>query len=67
MKLLRERFEKGEVAVLQGVGYPKPNRSHSFRALDIWHSADPDGPPRSGWLGRYAPTGLRRRAASGAS
>lgn len=53
MKLLRDRYEKGEVAVLQGVGYPKPNRSH-FRALDIWHSADPDGPPRTGWLGRYA-------------
>ncbi len=53
MKLLRERYEKGEVAVLQGVGYPKPNRSH-FRALDIWHSADPEAPPRTGWLGRYA-------------
>jgi uncharacterized protein (DUF1501 family) len=53
MKLLHDRYEKGEVAVLQGVGYPKPNRSH-FRALDIWHSADPEAPPRTGWLGRYA-------------
>jgi uncharacterized protein (DUF1501 family) len=53
MKSLRERFEKGEVAVLQGVGYPHPNRSH-FAAMDIWHSADPEGAPHTGWLGRFA-------------
>ena len=53
MKALRERFEKGEVAVLQGVGYPHPNRSH-FAAMDIWHSADPEGAPHTGWLGRFA-------------
>jgi uncharacterized protein (DUF1501 family) len=53
MKLLRERYEKGEVAVLQNVGYPQPNRSH-FASMDIWQSADPGGAPRTGWLGRYA-------------
>jgi len=53
MKLLRERYEKGEVAVLQNVGYPKPNRSH-FVSMDIWQTADPGGTPRTGWLGRYA-------------
>src|SRR5262245_17613329 len=42
---LRARYEQGEVALVQGVGYPRPNRSH-FRSMDIWHSADPDGPPR---------------------
>src|SRR5262249_30716127 len=34
------------------VGYPNPNRSH-FRSMEIWHTADPKGPPRDGWLGRY--------------
>ncbi len=53
MKQLHARYGKGEVAVLQGVGYPHPNRSH-FRSMDIWHSADPEGPPRGGWLGRCA-------------
>lgn len=51
---LGELFDKGRLTVLQGVGYPNANRSH-FRALEIWHSADPDSPPRGlGWLGRMA-------------
>ena len=40
------------VAIVQGVGYPNPNRSH-FRSMDIWHTARPDIMERSGWLGRY--------------
>ncbi|MGH7151017.1 MAG: DUF1501 domain-containing protein, partial [Planctomycetota bacterium] len=51
---LKGRFDKGEVAVVQGVGYPNPDRSH-FRSTEIWHSARVEGPlPRSGWLGRFA-------------
>src|SRR5436190_917272 len=54
MKALRARFDKGELAVVQGVGYPKPNRSH-FRSMAIWHSAEPEeGVARAGWLGRAA-------------
>src|ERR671933_1817916 len=49
---LKELFDAGKVAVVQGVGYPNPNRSH-FRSMDIWHSARPDVFERSGWLGRY--------------
>jgi uncharacterized protein (DUF1501 family) len=45
-------FEQGKLAVVEGVGYPNPNFSH-FRAMDIWQSADPEGTPRNGWLGRY--------------
>jgi uncharacterized protein (DUF1501 family) len=45
-------YDQGKVAVVQGVGYPNPNRSH-FRSMDIWHSAAPDTFERSGWLGRY--------------
>jgi uncharacterized protein (DUF1501 family) len=45
-------YDQGKVAIVQGVGYPNPNRSH-FRSMDIWHSAHPDTFERSGWLGRY--------------
>jgi uncharacterized protein (DUF1501 family) len=49
---LKELYDQGLVAVVQGVGYPNPNRSH-FRSMDIWHTARPDVLERSGWLGRY--------------
>ncbi len=50
---LKELFDNGRLAVLQGVGYPNPNRSH-FRSMDIWHSAQPDREvAQNGWLGRY--------------
>jgi uncharacterized protein (DUF1501 family) len=49
---LKALYDQGKVAVIQGVGYPNPNRSH-FRSMDIWHSAQPDTFERSGWLGRY--------------
>lgn len=49
---LKELFDAGQMAVVQGVGYPNPNRSH-FTSMDIWHSADPAMRDHSGWLGRY--------------
>ena len=45
-------FDQGKVAVLQGVGYPNPSRSH-FRSMEIWHTAAPDREERYGWVGRY--------------
>ncbi len=48
----KEMFDQGTMAVIQGVGYPNPNRSH-FRSMEIWHTADPAHPPKDGWLGRY--------------
>ncbi|MCZ6598805.1 MAG: DUF1501 domain-containing protein [Planctomycetota bacterium] len=51
---LGELFEEGRLAIVHGVGYPNPNRSH-FRSMEIWHTADPDSPPGdSGWMGRLA-------------
>ena len=44
-------WNEGKVAVLNGVGYPSPNRSH-FRSMDIWHTAESEGIGDSGWLGR---------------
>ncbi len=52
MEGFKELFDAGTVAVVQGVGYPNPNRSH-FRSMDIWHSARPDiEHKRDGWMGR---------------
>jgi uncharacterized protein (DUF1501 family) len=53
LKGLYELLDNGRVSVVQGVGYPNPNRSH-FRAMDIWQSAVPERENvSSGWLGRY--------------
>jgi uncharacterized protein (DUF1501 family) len=57
---LADLFHEGHVALLQGVGYPNPNRSH-FEATEIWETASPDRPQQYGWLGRY----LDRRYANG--
>jgi uncharacterized protein (DUF1501 family) len=48
---MKELFDDGQLAVLQGVGYPNPNRSH-FTSMDIWHTAQPGG-RGDGWIGRY--------------
>jgi uncharacterized protein (DUF1501 family) len=48
---VKEMFESGQAAVLQGVGYPNPNRSH-FKSMDIWHTANVEA-SGDGWLGRY--------------
>ena len=51
---LHDLFQKGWVNIVQGVGYPNPDRSH-FRSLDIWHSAQPQlQQPAIGWIGRAA-------------
>ncbi len=50
---LRPLFDEGRLAIVQGVGYPNPNRSH-FKSTDIWLTAsDSDDLQDTGWLGRY--------------
>ena len=51
MEPIKELWDEGKVAVIQGIGYPNPNRSH-FRSMDIWHTALPDDVGQEGWLGR---------------
>ncbi len=51
MQELRGLWENGHLAVVQGVGYPNPDRSH-FDSMDIWQSADPKRATPTGWLGR---------------
>ncbi|MSQ35360.1 MAG: DUF1501 domain-containing protein [Dehalococcoidia bacterium] len=48
---LKELYDKGRVAVIQGVGYPNSTRSH-FRSMDIWHTCEPDTVATEGWLGK---------------
>ena len=53
MKGFKELYDAGNLAVVQGVGYPNPNRSH-FRSTEIWQTAsDADKIEKYGWLGRY--------------
>ncbi len=51
MAPIKEMFDQGKVAIIQGVGYPNPNRSH-FRSMDIWHTCEPDKMGTEGWIGR---------------
>lgn len=46
-----ELHEKGELATVQGVGYPNPDQSH-FRSMDIWHGGSTDDTITEGWLGK---------------
>ncbi len=48
---IKSLWDEGKVAVINGIGYEHPNRSH-FRSMDIWHTADPDTIGKEGWLGR---------------
>jgi len=52
---LKALWDDHRLAVVRGVGYPNPNRSH-FRSMDIWQSAVPDRPVITGWLGRWLDT-----------
>lgn len=54
MRGLEPLLQAGNLAIVQGVGYPNPNRSH-FESMDIWHTADPRLRIQTGWLGRTAP------------
>ncbi|MDP6402633.1 MAG: hypothetical protein QF467_03715 [SAR202 cluster bacterium] len=48
---IKDLWGDGKVAIIQGTGYPEPNRSH-FRSMDIWHTAEPTRLIDEGWLGR---------------
>ena len=49
----KDLYDAGQLSIIQGVGYPNPNRSH-FRSTEIWQTAaDAEKIESSGWLGRY--------------
>jgi len=50
---IRDLYGAGNLGLIQGVGYPNPNRSH-FRSTEIWQTAsDAERNESEGWLGRY--------------
>jgi uncharacterized protein (DUF1501 family) len=50
---LKRILDDGLVAVVQGCGYPNPNRSH-FSSMEYWHTAVPNQAEARGWIGRLA-------------
>ena len=49
----KDLYDDGRLAIVQGVGYPNPDRSH-FRSMEIWETAsDSDEFLSRGWIGRY--------------
>lgn len=59
---LREAFGAGELAIIEGCGYPEPNRSH-FKSMEIWQTADHRGRSSGdGWIGRLSDAAWKRDA-----
>jgi uncharacterized protein (DUF1501 family) len=52
LTFLAERFAVGDVAIVEGIGYPDPDLSH-FASMANWWSGYPSGVGGTGWLGRY--------------
>lgn len=53
-----ELMQNRKLSIVQGVGYPSPNRSH-FESMDLWHTAHQvDQPDPIGWLGRMVDSKL---------
>ena len=50
MQAVKDLWDRGELAIINGIGYPQPNRSH-FRSRDIWYTAEPESIGNQGWLG----------------
>ena len=48
---IKELWDQGKVAIIQGIGYENSPRSH-FRSMDIWHTCEPDKVGTEGWVGR---------------
>jgi uncharacterized protein (DUF1501 family) len=61
-------LESGRLAIVQGVGYPNPSRSH-FKSMAIWHSANVSLPKEDvvdvesnavyGWIGQALDEGRK--------
>jgi uncharacterized protein (DUF1501 family) len=62
MRGMKNLYDEGQVAIVQGVGYDQPSFSH-FTSISFWHTASPNSGNEYGWIGRTAsaldPTGAR--------
>lgn len=48
---MKSLYDDGKLAIVQGVGYPNPDRSH-FRSMEIWQSGVAESFETTGWVGR---------------
>src|SRR5206468_7198723 len=51
LKGVKRLYDEGKVAIVQGVGYPRPSFSH-FDSIRVWETADPTRRQVDGWLGK---------------
>jgi uncharacterized protein (DUF1501 family) len=52
---IKSLWDANKVAIVRGVGYPKPDRSH-FSSMAIWQTGSPSSHLNTGWLGRWLDT-----------
>ena len=52
---IKSLWDLNKVAIVRGVGYPKPDRSH-FSSMAIWQTGSPGAHLNTGWLGRWLDT-----------
>ena len=59
---MKQLYDEGRLAIVQGVGYDQPSFSH-FSSMSFWHTAAPNSGHEYGWVGRIAaaldPAGTR--------
>ena len=51
MELLKKMYDNGNMAIIHGIGFENSPRSH-FRAMDIWHTCEPDRIGVDGWVAK---------------
>ncbi|MEE3141946.1 MAG: DUF1501 domain-containing protein [Chloroflexota bacterium] len=60
MAPLKKMYDDGKMAIIHGIGFENSPRSH-FRAMDIWHTCEPDIVGTEGWVAKVTrdldPTG----------
>ena len=47
----KDLYDKGNMAIIHGIGFENSPRSH-FRAMDIWHTCEPDSIGVDGWVAK---------------
>ena len=51
MAPMKKMYDDGNVAIIHGIGFENSPRSH-FRAMDIWHTCEPDVVGTEGWVAK---------------
>ena len=52
LTVFKQFWDAGQLAIVEGVGYPDPDLSH-FNSMAKWMAGSPTGIPTSGWVGRW--------------